>query len=834
MPTPPEEPPSGRRLGDFEIVREVGRGGMGVVYEAVQVSLNRKVALKVLAAGLGLTPRAVERFHREAEAAARLHHSNIVPVYATGEQDGAHFYAMELIQGPSLDHVIRRLRRPTSESTEAAAPELLATGPYVPSAPAPGSAPLSDSSLSSGSTYFDAVAKMIADVADALDHAHKNGVVHRDVKPSNLLLSQDGRLSVNDFGLARVLEQPGMTVTGEFLGTPAYMSPEQVTAGRVPLDHRTDVYSLGATLYELLTLQPPFTAAGRDQVLAQILQKEPPRPRRLNSKVPVDLETICLKCLEKDPDRRYATAKELADDLRRYANRFAIQAKRPGPLTKLTKWVRRNPALSAAALGLLLAIGLGGYFAWHAYQAEQQLRQKEQRSAIDLGMVAAMAGDLPTAHAKIAEAEALGTPNGELNILRGFVALYSDDTSKAIEEFRQAVDVMPESVAARALLSVAHDRAGDWYAGERVLKEAERLPPRTPKDRLFLGLALSPFDAKTARREVLAAVQEQPSNIGHVFLSTVLWRDAEKTGAIADAEEALEAAQTASRLLPKNPYVEMNAVYAHLAAAAASELIHEQEKAQVYLEAASRLADALSGEPASNLVIEPRFWVAAYRDGITPPLSHTKRLHFPSGIDDPDVAAVEVTVLWRLGEVEKARALLSALKSSDYTLNLKVALALEQADGRPAARAAWAAWAASVDPNKEPIKLLGMIDWLYLTGEPEVVPVMAAKLRASGFRYRPLPAADWDIFLRFWEGKLTEAEFLKAPASSRMITSWRHCVVGMKRLGEGDREGAKEEFTEVYNARTFNQGEWEWCCSFLIRMNTDPEWPKAIPLKKKP
>src|SRR5262249_27350510 len=156
--------------------------------------------------------------------------------------------------------------------------------------------------------YFDTVARMIAEVADALVYAHQQGVIHRDIKPSNLLLSPQGRLSVNDFGLARLLEQPGMTMTGEFVGTPKYMSPEQITAGRTPLAHRTDIYSLGATLYEILTFQPPFTGERRDQVLAQILHKEPKPPRKVNRQIPIDLETICLKAMEKDPDRRYQTA----------------------------------------------------------------------------------------------------------------------------------------------------------------------------------------------------------------------------------------------------------------------------------------------------------------------------------------------------------------------------------------------------------------------------------------------------------------------------------------------------------------------------------------------
>ena len=181
---------------------------------------------------------------------------------------------------------------------------------------------------------------MTADVADALQHAHDEGVIHRDIKPSNLLLSAEGRLSLNDFGLARVLEQPGMTMSGEFVGSPLYMSPEQITAGRAPLDHRTDVYSLGATLYELLTLRPPFPGQQRDQVIGQILHKDPVPPRRNNRRIPVDLETICLKALEKDPDRRYQTAGQMADDLRRCVNRFAISARRIGLIGRVGKWVR--------------------------------------------------------------------------------------------------------------------------------------------------------------------------------------------------------------------------------------------------------------------------------------------------------------------------------------------------------------------------------------------------------------------------------------------------------------------------------------------------------------
>jgi serine/threonine protein kinase len=239
-------PSTTKQIGDFELVREIGRGGMGIVYEARQVSLNRKVALKVLGPGLGLTGRAIDRFRHEAEAAARLHHTHIVPVYATGASDDVHYYAMELIEGPSLDRVLKHLRGPGD-----AVPTALAqTTDHETNINVAQEAGLSGSSLSSGGSYFDNVARMVAGVADALDYAHQQKVIHRDIKPGNLLVSPDGRLSLNDFGLARMLEQPGMTMTGEFVGTPLYMAPEQIAAGRVPVDHRADVYSLGATLYE--------------------------------------------------------------------------------------------------------------------------------------------------------------------------------------------------------------------------------------------------------------------------------------------------------------------------------------------------------------------------------------------------------------------------------------------------------------------------------------------------------------------------------------------------------------------------------------------------------
>jgi len=279
-------------IGDFRIENRLGSGGMGTVYQALQLSLNRRVALKVLPPGLAVSTEAVKRFHREARAAAKLHHTNIVAIYAEGEEKGTCYYAMEMIEGRSLDLVIEDLRDAKARGT---GPQSPTAGEKIDEDHARKTASQTSTQLTAGGatqTYFDAAARLIADVADALDYAHKKGIIHRDVKPSNLILANDGRLSLMDFGVARMLESRRITLTGSFVGTPHYMSPEQISAAPGMLDHRTDIYSLGVTLYELLTLELPFSGDNREQIIARIPRKEPRRPRQINDRIPLDLETI--------------------------------------------------------------------------------------------------------------------------------------------------------------------------------------------------------------------------------------------------------------------------------------------------------------------------------------------------------------------------------------------------------------------------------------------------------------------------------------------------------------------------------------------------------------
>ncbi len=339
----------GPTLGDFRIVRTLGRGGMGVVYEAVQRSLDRHVALKVLPFGAAIDPRRLARFRVESQAAAGLNHPHIISVYSVGSEAGVHYYAMQLIDGPTLAELIADLRR-LKESTAAGPPS--AAGDKDTSSIA--------SAISSGSTaYFRESARLGMEAALALEHAHENGVLHRDIKPSNLMIDGAGHLWVADFGLARFQSDSSLTVSGDVLGTLRYMSPEQALANRSVVDQRTDVYSLGATLYELITLHPPFEGTNRQDLLRKIAEDEPRRPRGWRADIPLDLETIILKAIAKEPSSRYASAGLLAEDLKRFLDDQPIQARRPHILEHVTRLARKHMAIVLAVVPLLLLMVAG-------------------------------------------------------------------------------------------------------------------------------------------------------------------------------------------------------------------------------------------------------------------------------------------------------------------------------------------------------------------------------------------------------------------------------------------------------------------------------------------
>jgi serine/threonine protein kinase len=362
-------------LGDFRIIREVGRGGMGVVFEAEQRSLRRRVALKVLPFAAALDARQLQRFHNEAQAAALLHHQNIVPVYGVGCERGVHYYAMQFIEGRTLAALIHDRRQLYGI---AAPPDGAESRAEAAATSTPRVAARSTERSGQDTAYFRLAAQLGVHGAEALEHAHQMGVIHRDVKPANLLVDVRGNLWITDFGLAHVLCDTKLTLTGDLVGTLRYMSPEQALARRAPVDQRTDIYSLGATLYELLTLEPAMTAQDRQELLRQIAFEEPVALRRHNAAIPRELETIVLKAMAKQPGERYATAQELADDLQRFLDDRPIQARRPTLLLRTRKWMYRHRTVvrvvEAACAVLLVGLAIGAVLLWRAkHETEQAL-----------------------------------------------------------------------------------------------------------------------------------------------------------------------------------------------------------------------------------------------------------------------------------------------------------------------------------------------------------------------------------------------------------------------------------------------------------------------------
>ena len=334
--------PHGRaqRLGDFRIIREVGRGGMGAVFEAEQISLGRSVALKILRFGGVSDADAIERFKREAETVAKLHHTNIVPIYNVGSEHGVNYYAMQFIDGRSLAEVLAEAKRPLGSQQ---------------------------------------VAEWGLQAAEALAHAHHRGVIHRDVKPSNLLLDRENRLWLTDFGRARRLDDVTLSITGALLGTPRYMSPEQAIAAHKQVDHRSDLFSLGSTLYELLTYKPAFPGDSPHAVIQNILTCEPTPIRQLVTAVPRDLETIVLKCMAKEPRERYSAASELAADLRDFLDGRPIQARRASFIERTTRWYKhqqQSVRLAATAAVITLCMTAGVASSWYGYDSWRQATLK--------------------------------------------------------------------------------------------------------------------------------------------------------------------------------------------------------------------------------------------------------------------------------------------------------------------------------------------------------------------------------------------------------------------------------------------------------------------------
>jgi tetratricopeptide (TPR) repeat protein/tRNA A-37 threonylcarbamoyl transferase component Bud32 len=437
-----------RYFGDYEIQKELGRGGMGVVYKARQVSLNRPVALKMIKAGALSDEAELRRFRNEAEAVALLDHASIVPVYEVGEHDGQNYFSMKLVEGGNLA-------------------EQLLTFQGNPRA----------------------AAILMAETAEAVHHAHMRGILHRDLKPANILIDAEGHPHVTDFGLAKLIESDvELTASGAIMGTPSYMSPEQATGRRAALTTATDVYGLGAILYALLTGKAPFRGDSLVDTLQAVKERPPDSPRNVNSSVPRDLETICLKCLEKDPRRRYTSAQALADDLRCWLGSHPIAARRVGAAERAWLWCRRRPAIAALAAAVLLAAGAGSATTIAVqYAANRRLDAKNQ--------------ELDRANAELARSKEAVQARYELAVgaTQAFHSGVSEDFLLKQDQFKELRDRLLKSAQDfYGKLSALLGRETDQESRRALLASNFELADLT-------GKVGSKEDALKAHRAVLAA-----------------------------------------------------------------------------------------------------------------------------------------------------------------------------------------------------------------------------------------------------------------------------------------------------------------------------------------
>ena len=485
----------GKTLGEYRIIREIGHGSMGIVFEARHDGLDRTVALKVLPPSLSVTETVIKRFMREAQSVAKLDHENIVQIYTTGDQDGVYFYAMQFIEGSPLDDVLKERKLSPTESAEIAA-------------------------LS----------------ARALFYAHEHSIIHRDVKPANIILSYKDRPVLTDFGLARPEKAATLTASGALVGTPIYMSPEQVRGDRVHIDRRTDIYSLGITFYEMLTGTTPYEAESTQEILNKIEYHDPRPVRKMHPGVPKALETICHKAIEKEAGRRYQTAIEFALDLERFLNGEPIQAKRTAMHTRLIKKAAKHRTITT--LGALLALALVlVYFVFRAGLADEKSANTAQYNQLLLeGLGHLRQGESTVAMQKYDQAISLLPKVATGYVDRGKAFYTAAQHESALQDFERALELDPSNVRARMWRNISTLRYGSSEDHGAALVDLQEMLDVSPDDtNLLLEVSKTCLDlADQAGKNDDEVARDAFINSGYRFLAKLRDLDPENMDGLAD------------------------------------------------------------------------------------------------------------------------------------------------------------------------------------------------------------------------------------------------------------------------------------------------------------
>jgi serine/threonine protein kinase/tetratricopeptide (TPR) repeat protein len=829
----PAEFGPGRQVGEFLIERQIGSGGMGLVYRAQQISLKRPVALKVLPHHLHSSENARVRFQREIEAAARLSHPNVVAVYTTGEVAGTMHYAMELIEGPALNHVIDELRRcPLPELKSCGQVPLLIdrwggstrgqTGDLTPQ-PGDISTTIDMSVLARRHGYFIAVANLMADVADGLAYAHLMHVVHRDVKPSNLLLSHDGRIHIGDFGLARLAQEPGLTRTGDVLGTPFYMAPEQISATAGDVDERTDVYGLGATLYELLTLVPPFMGDHRDIVTSKILRDEPPAPRSLNRLVPRDLETICLKAIEKQPTRRYPSARAMSDDLRRFAEGLPVAARRTGPVGHGIRWVERHRAWAAALTAMCALVVVALFFAYRTYIAESRWTDAEFGRIYETAQLAAIEGNLRSAGEAIGEAEQLGAPTAQLALLRGQLDFHSGRFQEACDQLELAARDMPESLAAHALLTNAYGANEQHENRAKAATRLASLKPVTLQDYLLLADAQSYNNFSEAHATLDEAVARyKTSVVARLTRGGVLVYRSMEVADVELAESAIDDLRIASELLEPNSLLLGRMMQARLVAAAAYESIGNSQRRQKHLDQAALTAEELrrfSGQYHADL------WRAVYFDYVG---NDDRAVESWLAIKEHSITFLVLT-LFRLERFQEAMDLcderLARHKKARFTDFFRSFILSAMTDSPQEVVAAF-------EPQgTETLDSLNAHRFAYtiycLAGNLDAAQQYCRDVRKVGVRVAH-DEESWQKILEYTCGDLDAEALLTQISGSRTALCQANFLIGMTHLALGNRDDARKHFRACSSLKINRYVEDFMSRALVAQLDRNPAWPPWI------